>query len=198
MEKELYFCVDASKNTSDVAYYNGEKINWKDGHLRVNNNETGFKKIGEWIEYLGITRSQCIFCMEHTGLYDQNFRLWLEKENIIYGMVNGRKMHHFEPDLDYGERALDRIKSDEMDSYRIAIYCELNKRKIKRSPSHLPSEAFFKLKRLQAERRQYVKQAALYKQPSKDTSIYDSVSALKRKKDELNNAIKNTDKEIGK
>ena len=36
--------------------------------------------------------------------------------------------------------------------------------KIRRKPSRLPSPAYFKLKRLMAERRQYVKQSMLYKQ----------------------------------
>lgn len=185
MEKELYFGVDVSKKTLDVAYYDGEHLDWKNGHIRVDNEQSGFKKIGKWIASLGLEKSQCIFCMEYTGLYNQNFRLWLEREDIIYGMVNGRKMHHFEPDLDEGERALDRIKSDEMDSFRIAIYCEQNSRKIKRSPSKLPSGTYFKLKRLLAERRQYVKQSVLYKQQLKDTSEYDTEESRARKREEL-------------
>lgn len=61
--------------------------------------------------------------MEYTGLYNQNFRLWLESKEYIYGMVDPRKMHHFEPDLDDDQRSLDRIKTDELDAFRIAIYC---------------------------------------------------------------------------
>ena len=46
-------------------------------------------------------------------------------------------MHRFEPDLDDGLRSLDRIKTDELDSFSIAIYCEQNHRKILRIPWHL-------------------------------------------------------------
>jgi hypothetical protein len=86
--------------------------------------------------------------MEYTGLYNQNFRLWLESKEYIYGMVEPRKMHRFEPDLDDDQRSLDRIKTDELDAFRIAIYCEQNHKKILRNPSKLPSPVYFKLKRL--------------------------------------------------
>jgi len=102
-------------------------------------------------------------------------------------MVVPRKMHRFEPDLGAGERALDRVKTDEMDSFRIAIYCKEHAMKIRRKPSRLPSPAYFKLKRLMAERRQYVKQSMLYKQQLHDIGIYDSDSSRCRKQSELDN-----------
>ena len=107
--------------------------------------------------------------------------MWLEKEGFVYGMVNPRKMHRFEPDLGENERALDRIKTDEMDSFRIAMYCEKHCRKIRSQPSRLPAPAYFKLKRLIAERRQYVVQSALYKQQLHDVCDYDTDSSVSRK-----------------
>jgi len=50
MNKELYFGVDVSKNWLDVAYYNGVTIDWKGGHIRVDNNLHGFIQIGKWIK----------------------------------------------------------------------------------------------------------------------------------------------------
>jgi transposase len=52
-------------------------------------------------------------------------------------------------------------------------------------PSHLPPPAYFKLKRLLAERLQYVKQSTMYKQQRHDVSAYDTVSARIRKEEEL-------------
>jgi transposase len=66
-------------------------------------------------------------------------------------------------------------------------------------PSRLPSAAYFKLKRLLAERRQYVKQSVLYKQQLHDISVYDSVGSRIRKEDEVKNLnanIKQTDAEM--
>jgi len=35
------------------------------------------------------------FCVEYTGMYCQDLRAWLEREGIVYGMVNPRMMHRF-------------------------------------------------------------------------------------------------------
>ena len=122
MDKELYFGVDVSKKTLDLAYYDGETIDWKNAHIKVSNDDAGFKKIGSWVAKVGKDFDTFLFCMEYTGLYNQNFRLWLESKEYIYGMVEPRKMHRFEPDLDDDQRSLDRIKTDELDAFRIAIY----------------------------------------------------------------------------
>ena len=199
MERELYIGVDVSKNWLDLAYYDGVVVDWKQGHIRVDNKESGYIQIDRWLKKLGVNRDCVLFCMEHTGLYCQDFRLWLERKGYVYGMVQPRKMHRFEPDLGENERALDRIKTDEMDSFRIAIYCEKHCRKIKASPSRLPSEAYFKLKRLIAERKQYTRQSVLYKQHLHDISVYDTEGSRERKKAGLGlltEQIRQTDAEI--
>ena len=45
MDKELYFGVDVSKKTLDLAYYDGETIDWKNDHIQVSYDDAGFKKI---------------------------------------------------------------------------------------------------------------------------------------------------------
>jgi transposase len=201
MKRELYIGVDVSKNWLDLAYYDGITVDWKQGHIRVDNKQTGFNQISKWLKKLGTDKDCVLFCMEYTGLYSQDFRVWLEKEGFLYGMVQPRKMHRFEPDLGEDERALDRIKTDEMDSFRIAMYCEKHSRKIKALPSKLPGEVYFKLKRLLAERKQYTKQSVLYKQQLNDISTYDTEESRKRKQiglDLLSNQIRQTDEEIKK
>jgi transposase len=199
MDKELYFGVDVSKKTLDLAYYDGETIDWKNAHIKVSNDDAGFKKIGSWVAKVGKDFDTFLFCMEYTGLYNQNFRLWLESKEYIYGMVEPRKMHRFEPDLDDDQRSLDRIKTDELDAFRIAIYCEQNHKKILRNPSKLPSPVYFKLKRLLAERKQNTKQSVLYKQQLHDICAYDTDLSVERKKLLLKNMQENQkaiDKEI--
>lgn len=182
MDKELYIGVDVSKKTLDLAYYDGETIDWKNAHIKVTNDDVGFKQIDTWVAKVGKGFDTLLFCMEYTGLYNQNFRLWLESKGHIYGMVEPRKMHRFEPDLDDGQRSLDRVKTDELDSFRIAIYCEQNHKRILRSPSRLPSHVYFTLKRLLAERKQNTKQSVLYKQQLHDICAYDTDLAVERKK----------------
>ncbi len=201
MNKELYIGVDVSKNWLDLAYYDGVDVDWQHGHIRVDNKQSGYNQISKWLKKLKADKSNVLFCMEYTGLYCQDFRLWLEKEDFIYGMVQPRKMHRFEPDLGEQERALDRIKTDEMDSYRIAMYCEKHCRKIKSAPSKLPGESYFKLKRLIAERRQYVKQATLYRLQLNDIAVYDTEESRNRKRSMLKILDKQTrlnEKEIEK
>ena len=144
MSYKLYFGVDVSKLWLDIAYYDGVDVDWKHGHIRVDNDEKGFSQLGRWLDRLGVGKGTCIFCME-----------------------------------------------DEMDSFRIAIYCKEHSMKIRRKPSHLPSDAYFKLKRLLAERRQYVKQSTLYKQQLHDIGKYDTEASRHRKEAELASLTEN-------
>ena len=43
MDKELYIGLDVSKHNIDLAYYYGEIIDWKKAHIKVSNNNEGFK-----------------------------------------------------------------------------------------------------------------------------------------------------------
>ena len=54
-----------------------------------------------------------------------------------------------------------------------------------------PSDAYFKLKRLLAERRQYVKQSTLYKQQLHDIGKYDTEASRHRKEAELASLTEN-------
>jgi transposase len=196
MKKEEFECigVDVSKNTLDVALFRG-KVDWNEGHIKVENNCVGYKEMKKWLCLKGAEKRQLRVCMESTGLYTHNFRTWLEKEGITYYVVDSKLMHHFAPPQSI--KGIRQTKNDKADAFRIAIYCSLFHDAM--VPSKLPSAAYFKLKRLLAERRQYLKQSVLYKQQLHDISIYDTVSSRLRKEEELKNLknhIKQTDAEI--
>ena len=196
MRKEEIECigVDVSKNTLDVALFRG-KIDWNEGHVKVRNNESGYKELRKWLRLKNAEKKRLRICMESTGLYTHDFRSWLEKENIIYYVVDPKLMHHFAPPQSI--KGIRQTKNDKADAFRIAIYCSLFHDSME--PSKLPSAAYFKLKRLLAERRQYVKQSVLYRQQLSDISIYDSVGSRIRKKNEVENLrdnIKQTDAEM--
>lgn len=196
MRKEEIECigVDVSKNTLDVALFRG-KIDWNEGHVKVSNNESGYKELRKWLRLKNAEKKCLRICMESTGLYTHDFRSWLEKENIIYYVVDPKLMHHFAPPQSI--KGIRQTKNDKADAFRIAIYCSLFHDSME--PSKLPSAAYFKLKRLLAERRQYVKQSVLYRQQLSDISIYDSVGSRIRKKNEVENLrdnIKQTDAEM--
>jgi len=196
MKREEFECigVDVSKKTLDVALYRG-KVDWNEGHIKVSNNESGYKELKKWLRLKNAEKSRLRICMEATGLYTHDFRSWLEKEGITYYVVDPKRMHHFAPPLSI--KGIRQTKTDKADAFRIAIYCSLFHDSME--PSRLPSAAYFKLKRLLAERRQYVKQSVLYKQQLSDISIYDTVSSRMRKEKEVENLkddIRQTDKEM--
>ena len=196
MRREEFECigVDVSKKTLDVALFRG-KVDWNDGHIKIDNNSTGYKELKKWLHLKHAEKKQLRVCMEATGLYTHDFRTWLEKESITYYVVDSKLMHRFAPPQSI--KGIRQTKNDKADAFRIAIYCSLFHDTM--MPSKLPSAAYFKLKRLLAERKQYSKQSVLYKQQLHDISIYDTVSSRIRKEEELKNLkihIKQTDAEI--
>lgn len=186
--------VDVSKATLDIACcVDISKSRFE--HIKVDNSASGFKELCKWMKKQTSDLKLVRLCMEYTGLYAHELRLWLEAEGIMYFMVNPIKMHKYEPPENV--KGLNKIKSDEVDSYRISLFCIQNHNVL--TPSKLPSGAYFKLKRLLAERIQYVKQSVLYKQQLHDISRFDTEASQLRKEAALlsiTNNIKQTDKEI--
>lgn len=196
MTKQNSIGVDVSKKTLDLAVFTGE-IDWKDGHTQVSNDEKGFAAILKWTESKGMEKDGLIFCMEYTGIYCHDFRKWLEMEGITYYMVNPMKMHRYE--VPENVRGFGKVKTDKVDAYRIAIYCYQNHGLMK--PDKLPSDAFFRLKLLLAERRTYVSHNLYYKQHRYEFGVYDTDLSKERKKAAsklLSSDVKSIDKEMMK
>jgi len=195
MEKTASIGVDVSKLTLDIALYDDGEFNSKKNHLKVKNATEGYLKFYEWMTEKGFSKEHLHVCMEYTGLYCHDFRLWLEQEGIAYYMIKPSIMHNYH--VVENIKGINRMKTDEVDSFRIASYCNTNYRKL--TPCKLPSPAFFKIKRLLAERKQYVRHNVLYKQQLRDISKYDTDRSKARKQnacDFLDDYICRTDKEI--
>lgn len=194
MDRVCCFGVDVSKNTLDVACCI-DMGKSKFEHIRVANSTAGYNELRKWMQVHAGEKGRIRLCMEYTGLYAHEFRQWLESEGITYYMVNPIKMHKYEPP--YNIKGLNKIKTDEVDSYRISIFCHQNHEAF--PPSKLPPESYFKLKRILAERIQYVKQSVLYKQQLHDISKFDTAASRRRKEDALkliSMNIKGADAEI--
>ena len=82
MDKELYFGVDVSKKTLDLAYYDGETIDWKNAHIKVSNDDAGFKKIGSWVARVGKDFDTFLFCMEYTDSITKTSDYGWNQKNI--------------------------------------------------------------------------------------------------------------------
>ena len=194
MKEKKCIGVDVSKRTLDFALYTG-KFDMKKDHVKVSNDIEGYSKFMEWARNLSVCKEHMRVCMEHTGLYCHDFCKWLEREGIIYYMVPGMTMHNFT--VPEGTKGMTRSKTDKLDAFKIAVYCYLYVDVL--TPHKMPSEPLFILKRLLAERRQYIKQVGLYKRQLKDISRYDTKKSVCRKKKmlaDIEGATKRLDKEI--
>lgn len=179
MEQRKSIGVDVSKKTLDLAIYAGEfDFNL---HLKVSNDSAGFEEIEAWMSDHDMSSNDTVFTMEFTGLYAQNLRQWLESKDIPYFMVNPKKMHDFPVPVNF--KGMGRSKTDFLDSFKIAYYGFSNCHEL--HPSKLPQPAILKLKRLLAERRQYVAQARVYKQQRQDVTCFESVDSQARNKSML-------------
>jgi transposase len=179
MEQRKSIGVDVSKKTLDLAIYAGE-FDFS-LHLKVSNDSEGFDEIEAWMSEHDMSANDTVFTMEFTGLYAQSLRQWLESKDIPYFMVNPKKMHDFSVPVNF--KGLGRSKTDFLDSFKIAYYGFSNCHELR--PSKLPLPAILKLKRLLAERRQYVAQACAYKQQRHDIACFESSSSQIRKKSML-------------
>jgi len=107
--------IDVSKLTLDWAVYDGQKIIF---NFNGQNNNEGIKAFLKLLKKHNIDADKCLFCMEHTGLYnnpslyclsEKKFSVWLESALQIKrsgGLVRG--------------------KNDTLDSERIAKYAFKN------------------------------------------------------------------------
>ena len=111
--------VDVSKATLDIACcVDISKSRFE--HIKVDNSASGFKELCKWMKKQTSDLKLVRLCMEYTGLYAHELRLWLEAEGIMYFMVNPIKMHKYEPPENV--KGLNKIKSDEVDSYKTTMY----------------------------------------------------------------------------
>ena len=93
-KKECCIGIDVSKNTLDIAIFDGG-MDWNK-HIQVPNNPKGYASIVAWLGKNGISKKGIRLCLEYTGLYAHSFRLWIEEQQITYYMVNPMKMHRYE------------------------------------------------------------------------------------------------------
>lgn len=99
---------DLSKKNIDLVIHSTRN------HLRINNNNAGFKQMLYWIKHYNLSPSQVIFVMEHTGLYSFCFEKFLFEKKIQFSKINP-------VDIKFS-LGLSRGKSDKVDAARIARY----------------------------------------------------------------------------
>lgn len=90
------FGIDVSKNTLDIAFYDGGDIR-KDLHKKVSNDTDGFDSMLQWMTSVSSTADLVSFlvCFENTGVYSRALQLYLEQKGVTYSVVGGDVIHNF-------------------------------------------------------------------------------------------------------
>lgn len=98
---------DISKKTIDFSTVEAD-------HLRISNDQSGFKEMIRWLAFLKITGTEVVIVMEHTGLYSYRLEKFLHARKIAFSKVPAIAI----------KRSLGMVrgKNDKIDAKRIARF----------------------------------------------------------------------------
>jgi transposase len=117
MDYKFFIGIDVSKNTLDLAVFEGKELQLQ---LQISNGIQDLKGFWKQLKALpGFSLNKAIFCMEHTGIYNENVLNFLHSkgadiclEASVHIKLSG---------------GLQRGKNDKIDAVRIAWYAFKNK-----------------------------------------------------------------------
>lgn len=151
MEKKWFIGIDISKKTLDVVIYDSSKKKAdSDNYKIIPNTKEGYMSLRSWLKEKKISLAQVAVCMEHTGVYSFDLRLYLEEQKIDYTALNPLHLKR--------SMGLVRGKNDKVDAERIAYFAYLHRDEL--IYSKLKGNTILHLKDLNCERRRFVKQLA--------------------------------------
>lgn len=151
MEKKWFIGIDISKSTLDVVIYDPSKKKAdSENYKLVTNNEEGYSALRRWFKENDLRVVDTVVCLEHTGLYGFDLRLYLEQHKIDYAAFHPL---HLKRSL-----GLVRGKNDKVDAQRIAYFGYLHRDEL--HYSQLAGSTILRLQELCCERKRYVKHLA--------------------------------------
>jgi len=134
--------IDVSKKTLDV------HLHQKQQHKQFSNDETGYKKILQWIKSHKVAITSAVICFEHTGWYCLLLSYYLHQQQVRYCCVNPIEIKR--------SIGLKRVKTDKADAKEIARYAWLHREELIASVP--PPEKLIELQRMMSLREQIAKQ----------------------------------------
>lgn len=145
MKWNYYVGIDVSKNHLDYAVLEHNNLILEG---KIGNNEEGLDCLTKQLKTLnGFDLKNCLFCMEHTGIYNNPFIDFFKDKHIDICLESG---HHIK--LSGG---LQRGKNDRIDAMRIAQYAFKNREDIRLwTPKR---EIIMRLEALSKLRKRFVK-----------------------------------------
>jgi transposase len=152
MEKKWFIGIDVSKDTLDVAMH-GTTQREKFIEKKFDNDLRGYGFLLSWINKKNISVQDCLFCLEHTGVYSITLVAFLNEQDLFVCV---------EPALQIKRSiGMTRGKTDKIDARRIAIYAMDNQHKL--NNYKVPGKSILKIKQLLTYRDQLVKTITSFK-----------------------------------
>jgi len=137
---QFFIGVDISKETLDYTILQGKQLI---AQARIANSAGGLSKLKKHLKKLKIPLAKTLICCENTGIFNHPLITWSKKDNANLWIENAKVIKD--------GMGITRDKSDEIDSYRIALYAaRFEDRSVLYEP---PREVIQKLKVLTSTRR---------------------------------------------
>ncbi|HET8685716.1 MAG TPA: IS110 family transposase [Methanosarcina sp.] len=192
MKKNHFIGIDVSKDTLDAAMHSLESA-VKFEEKRFENNVSGYQAMLSWIKKKKHSLDECVFCMEHTGVYSLNPAVYLCEQELFVSVVPALEIKR--------SIGVTRGKNDKVDARRIAEFAMDKKEKL--SPFQVPGKILLQIKQLLTYRDQLRKECSSFKTSIKSHERYqlntgmDYVTTeLKEMIEQLGKRISDVDKKI--
>lgn len=108
MKIQYIIGADLSKNWIDLACHQPKS------YVQIQNSNTGFQRLLQWLDDQGISWDSALIVMEHTGLYSYQLESFLHEHLISFTKVPALEIKR--------SLGLVRGKNDQVDAHRIARY----------------------------------------------------------------------------
>jgi transposase len=125
------------------------------------NDQAGFKKIIAHVKSIGVALEDCLFCLEHTGVYSMPVCFFLQQLKLNYWMVAALEIKR--------SKGIVRGKSDKVDARSIAFYAITHLHCVQLTS--LPEKNLLKMKVLLSEREKIVKAILVFETTQETTSF---------------------------
>ncbi len=159
MEFTSFVGIDISKLTIDVALLDVDGKH--QGVKKFTNSKDGFERMFAWLKSQSVLK-ECLFCLEHTGIYCLPICVFFEEVKLAYSLQPGLQIKR--------SMGIQRGKNDKADAQVIGKYAYLNRKDIQLYK--LPSKIILKLKQLVSYRERLVKTKVALKTSSKELKAF--------------------------
>lgn len=192
MDYQFFIGIDVSKGTLDFAVLTGRE---KQFQLQTTNDLAGIRQFWKQLkEQPSFTLGQAVFCMEHTGIYNQHLLNFLYSKKAAVCLESAI---HIKRSV-----GLQRGKNDQVDACRIAQYTYKNREALRLwQPKR---QAIIQLKELAGLRSRLLNAKKQLTIPAKETALFNkelaqqTVKLCKASADALASDLKKVEAAIGK